>query len=44
MVCRLANRGKDFSEKDKEELKAKKMELLGLVLPAYREAAAARAS
>src|SRR6267142_375554 len=40
VVCRLANRGKDFTEKDKTELKAKQLELLGLVLPAYREAAA----
>ena len=40
VVCRLANRGKDFTEKDKLELKAKQLELLGLVLPAYREAAA----
>ena len=36
---RLANRGKDFSEKDKEALKGKIIELIGLVLPAHREAA-----
>ena len=39
VVCRLANRGKDYSEKDKEELKAKTIELMGLVLPAHKEAA-----
>jgi alpha-amylase/alpha-mannosidase (GH57 family) len=39
VVCRLANRGKDFSEKDKEALKGKIIELIGLVLPAHREAA-----
>jgi alpha-amylase/alpha-mannosidase (GH57 family) len=40
VVSRLANRGKDFAEKDKEALKAKQLELIALVLPAYREAAA----
>src|SRR5271165_4690541 len=39
VVSRLANRGKDFSEKDKEALKGKIIELMGLVLPAHREAA-----
>jgi alpha-amylase/alpha-mannosidase (GH57 family) len=39
VVCRLANRGKDFTEKDKADLKAKVLEIIGLVLPAYREAA-----
>jgi alpha-amylase/alpha-mannosidase (GH57 family) len=39
VVSRLANKGKDFSESDKAALKAKQLELLGLVLPAYREAA-----
>ena len=39
VVSRLANKGKDFSEADKAALKAKQLELLGLVLPAYREAA-----
>jgi alpha-amylase/alpha-mannosidase (GH57 family) len=39
VVCRLANRGKDYSEKDKETLKAKTIELIGLVIPAHREAA-----
>ncbi len=40
VINRLANRGKDFTEKDKADLKAKQLELMGLVLPAYREAAA----
>ncbi len=40
VVSRLANRGKDFTEKDKEALKAKQLELIALVLPAYREALA----
>ena len=39
VISRLANRGKDFTEKDKADLKAKHLELLGMVLPAYREAA-----
>jgi alpha-amylase/alpha-mannosidase (GH57 family) len=39
VVCRLANRGKDYSEKDKEALKEKTLELLGLVLPAHKAAA-----
>jgi len=40
VVSRLASRGKDFTEKDKEALKAKQLELIALVLPAYREALA----
>jgi alpha-amylase/alpha-mannosidase (GH57 family) len=40
MVSDLANKGRDFSEKDKERLRAKQLELLRMVLPAYREAAA----
>ena len=40
VVSRLANRGKDFTKKDKEELKAKEIELIGMVLPEYRAAAA----
>lgn len=40
VICRLANRGKDFTEKDKMDLKVKEIELVGMVLPAYREAAA----
>jgi alpha-amylase/alpha-mannosidase (GH57 family) len=39
VVSKLASKGKDFTEKDKSALKAKQMELLGLVLPAYRDAA-----
>jgi alpha-amylase/alpha-mannosidase (GH57 family) len=39
VVSRLANRGKDYSEKDKEALKEKTIELIGLVLPAHKEAA-----
>ena len=39
VVCRLANRGKDYSEKDKDALKEKTIELIGLVLPAHKEAA-----
>jgi alpha-amylase/alpha-mannosidase (GH57 family) len=39
VISRLANRGKEFSEKDKLDLKVKQIELMGLVLPAYREAA-----
>jgi alpha-amylase/alpha-mannosidase (GH57 family) len=40
VIYRLANRGKDFTEKDKADLKTKQLELLGLVLPICREAAA----
>ncbi len=39
IVSRLAAKGKDYTEKDKAELKEKQQELLGLVLPAYRDAA-----
>ena len=39
IVSTLASKGMDFSEKDKSALKQKQTELLGLVLPAYREAA-----
>jgi alpha-amylase/alpha-mannosidase (GH57 family) len=39
-ICRLANRGKDFTAKDSLVLRAKQIEILGLVLPAYKEAAA----
>ena len=42
VVSRLASQGKGFSETDKLALKAKQMELLRLVLPAYREAAERR--
>ena len=40
VVNRLASRGKDYTEKDKTELKEKQLELIRLVLPSYREAAA----
>src|SRR6516165_11890214 len=39
VVSRLANRVKDFSEKDKGDLKDKQLELIAAVLPAYRLAA-----
>jgi alpha-amylase/alpha-mannosidase (GH57 family) len=39
VVSRLASKGRDFSEVDKEALKAKEIELIGMVLPTYREAA-----
>ena len=39
VVSRLANRGRDFTEKDKVELKGKQLELIGMVLPECREAA-----
>jgi len=38
VVNRLASKGKNFSEADKAALKSKQLELLRLVLPAYREA------
>jgi alpha-amylase/alpha-mannosidase (GH57 family) len=39
VVSRLASKGRDFSESDKEALEAKEIELIGLVLPGHREAA-----
>jgi alpha-amylase/alpha-mannosidase (GH57 family) len=39
VVSKLADKGKDFSERDKDALQAKQMEFLKLVLPLYREAA-----
>src|SRR6202795_861346 len=39
VVNRLASKGRNFTEGDKEALKAKEIELIGLVLPAHREAA-----
>jgi alpha-amylase/alpha-mannosidase (GH57 family) len=39
VVSRLASKGKEFTERDKDALKAKQLELLGLVLPEYRQAA-----
>ena len=40
VVSKLASKGKDYTEKDKSELKAKQHELLTMVLPIYRQAAA----
>jgi alpha-amylase/alpha-mannosidase (GH57 family) len=39
IVSKLASKGKDFSEYDKGQLKEKQLELMKMVLPAYREAA-----
>ncbi len=39
VVSRLASKGKEFTQKDKAALKAKQLELLGMVLPIYREVA-----
>ncbi|HXM96619.1 MAG TPA: glycoside hydrolase family 57 protein [Candidatus Dormibacteraeota bacterium] len=39
VVSRLATKGRDFTEADKVSLETKQLELLRLVLPAYREAA-----
>ncbi len=39
VVSRLARKGTDFTEKDKQDLCAKQFELLGRVLPEYRCAA-----
>ncbi|HTQ62019.1 MAG TPA: glycoside hydrolase family 57 protein [Candidatus Solibacter sp.] len=39
VISRLASQGKDFTHKDKAALRAKQLELLALVLPAYREVA-----
>ena len=39
VVCRLADKGKDFTERDKTALQAKQLELLKIVLPTYRDAA-----
>ena len=39
VTSRIANKGKDYFEKDKLELKERQQELLRMVLPAYREAA-----
>lgn len=38
VISRLADKGKEFTEKDKRELREKQLELLRLILPAYREA------
>jgi alpha-amylase/alpha-mannosidase (GH57 family) len=39
VVSRLAAKGKDYTENDKSALQQKQLELLRLILPAYREAA-----
>jgi len=39
LVSRLATKGKDYTEQDKSALRKKQLEFLGLVLPAYRDAA-----
>ena len=39
VISRLASKGRDFSEADKSALKSKQLEFLGMVLPAYRDAA-----
>src|SRR6266446_10353219 len=38
-VSRLASKGKDYSESDKSALKGKQVELIQMVLPAYRDTA-----
>src|SRR5215831_3624188 len=40
VISRIAAKGKDYSENDKMALKEKQQELLRLILPAYRDAAA----
>ncbi len=39
VVSRLASKGKDYSESDKSALKGKQVELIRMVLPAYRDTA-----
>jgi len=39
LVSRLATKGKDYTEQDKSALRKNQLEFLGLVLPAYRDAA-----
>jgi len=39
VVSRLAAKGKDYTENDKSALRGKQLELLRLILPAYRDAA-----
>ena len=39
VISSLASKGRDFSEADKSALKSKQLEFLGMVLPAYRDAA-----
>ncbi|MBI3669474.1 MAG: hypothetical protein HY237_06825 [Acidobacteria bacterium] len=40
VVTRLCKKGANFTERDKEQLRAKQLELIGRVLPEYRRAAA----
>ena len=40
VVSHLSRKGSDFTEQDKQDLRAKQIELLGRVLPEYRRAAA----
>ena len=40
VVSRLARKGVDYTEQDKQQLAEKQIELLGRVLPEYRKAAA----
>jgi alpha-amylase/alpha-mannosidase (GH57 family) len=40
VILRLSQKGTDYSENDKQELRVKQLELLGRVLPEYRRAAA----
>jgi alpha-amylase/alpha-mannosidase (GH57 family) len=40
VITPLAKKGADFTEQDKEQLRAKQLELLGRELPEYRKAAA----
>src|SRR6266487_4155099 len=42
VVSRLASKGKDYSESDKSALKGKQIELIRMVLPAYRRPEDAR--
>ena len=39
LVSSLATKGKDYTEQEKSALRKKQLEFLGLVLPAYRDAA-----
>jgi alpha-amylase/alpha-mannosidase (GH57 family) len=39
VVSRLADKGKDFTERDQSEFQAKQLDLLAQVLPTYRDAA-----
>ncbi|GAC1665907.1 MAG: glycoside hydrolase family 57 protein [Candidatus Acidiferrum sp.] len=39
VVSHLASKGRDFTHAEQQQLKEKQLELLGMVLPAYRQAA-----